>query len=209
MKQESKNSSPIHSMALNPKLTLIVSVIALVFSVIAFISPLHKPKIGYVRSAELIYGYIGMKEAQNRYQEKLQVWQVNLDTLKADYQKALSRFGTDRPNLSKAERGQWEERLKMQETHLAKYSAAIDNQAKQEDQKITQGVLNQINSFIEDYGRRKGYDIILGTTLSGNILFGIEAMDITEEVLEELNKSYYTGGRNNLNLDESFANEEP
>ena len=55
---------------------------------------------------------------------------------------------------------------------------------------MMEGVLNQVNSFVQDYGRKKGYDVIFGTTLSGNILYGKEVIDITNEVVEGLNQTY-------------------
>lgn len=209
MKNKLKNTIKSRPNSLIIGLLLSFNILSFILAILAIIIALQNPKIGYVRSADLIYGYIGMKEAQNRFQEKAQQWQANLDTIRADYQKALGVYHTESPTLSQAEKYQREKLLKIQETNLLNYSNRLENQAKEEDQKMTQGVLNQINSFVEQYGRRKGYDIILGTTLSGNILFGIEALDITKEVLAELNQAYYIGNIKNVNLDEGQANETP
>jgi outer membrane protein len=46
---------------------------------------------------------------------------------------------------------------------------------------------------VEEYGKENGYDLILGTTTSGNILYGTEKKDITEQVLNALNNAYEKG----------------
>jgi hypothetical protein len=42
-------------------------------------------------------------------------------------------------------------------------------------------VLDQINAFVEAYGEEEGYDMIVGTTQSGNLLYVCPALEITEE----------------------------
>lgn len=80
--------------------------------------------------------------------------------------------------------------LRAQENNVVQYNEAVTSKYKEEEDKMLQGVLNQVNSFVEKYGKEKGYDIILGTTLSGSMLYGENTMDITDEVLAELNKNY-------------------
>lgn len=147
-------------------------------------------KIAYVRSSELVNGYLGMKEARNTYELKLQLWQANVDTLKLDYQRALNKYNNELTNLSIEEKKLRVSYLQKQESNLIQYSEIIKQKAKQEDEKMTQGVLNQVNSFVQEYAVQHGYDIVLGTTLSGSILYGIETIDITDELLKALNKVY-------------------
>ena len=50
--------------------------------------------------------------------------------------------------------------------------------------------MSQINSFVKQYAEQEGYDIILGTTQSGSLLYANNALDITEEIVEALNQYY-------------------
>lgn len=147
-------------------------------------------KIAYVRSTELVYGYLGMKEAGSKFQEKTQMWQANVDTLQRDYQSTLSAFTSEAARLSEKERMEREQYLAQQQQSLMQYTQAINSKMQEEDKKMTEGVLNQVNSFVEQYGKDHGYEIILGTTLSGSLLYGDNAIDITDEVLAALNKTY-------------------
>jgi outer membrane protein len=148
------------------------------------------PKVRYVKSAELVYGFSGMKEAQLIQTKATEEIKANVDTLQLDFQKAVSQYNLDYPKLSKAEREQRETLLAMQQENLQKYAQGAQQKIKEKDEEITQGVLNQVNSFVEEYGKKQGYDIVLGTTASGNILFATEGMDITSEVLAAINEHY-------------------
>ena len=157
---------------------------------ISIYSVYRSPRIAYVRSQDLVYKYLGMKEAQSIFVNKKQIWKGNIDTLNFNYQKSLGEFNVLISKLSKEERSISQEKLWRQKNELLRYSEATEQKAKLEDEKMTQGVLNQINGFIEEYGKENGYDIILGTTLSGSLLYSKQEMDITEQVLNRLNQSY-------------------
>ena len=169
---------------------LLLGIISLALSSILLFDRIGHEKIAYVRSSELVYNYLGMQEAQRDYQQKATAWQANMDTLRSDLRVSLSKFQSEYTDLKKEDREMREKLLEQQEENLKNYTMAISDKAKEEDDKITQAVLNQINSFVEEYGKAQGYDIILGTTTSGNLLYGKKAMDITEEVLLALNKQY-------------------
>jgi outer membrane protein len=151
---------------------------------------LSVPKIAYIKSGDLVAKYAGMLEAKKMYKDKMSKWQSNIDTLQNDYQRSVSNYHLDQPKLSSPEKSKREELLKKQEMNIRQYVSSLEQKAQEEDQKMTEGVLNQINSFVKEYGQSHGYDVILGTTAEGNLLYGKDGIDITEEVLVELNKNY-------------------
>jgi len=151
---------------------------------------LKQPKIVFVRSQELVYAYEGTKEAQTKYTQQKESWQANVDTLKMSFQKAVASYNANYSRMNNTERAEQERLLATQETQLQQYIGAIDQKSKMQDDEMMQNVLNQINSFSEAYGKEHGYDVILGTTSSGNVLYGKKSLDITEEILKALNKKY-------------------
>ena len=151
----------------------------LLFSVVSGLATWYftRPRLAFVRSEQLVNEYMGMKEARIAFQAKHKQWQNNLDTLKAQLrQKHQSKAS---PALVQAA-----------EQNIRQYAAAMEQMTETEDQKMTQSVLDQINSYVDQYGKAQGYDLIFGTTTSGNILYGREGIDVTAEVLAALNKQY-------------------
>lgn len=172
------------------KLSISVSVLLMMAVAWLFYKSTQTPKVAYVRSADLIYGYDGMKEAQQRQQQKTEELNSGLDALKMEFQKAVSLYNTQFPGLSRDERNGREKILGAQQENIRRYSQNIQQEIETNDKQLTQGVLNQVNAFVETYAKEKGYDIVLGTTTSGNILYGKEYLDITKEVLEAINADH-------------------
>lgn len=168
--------------------------LVLIFGVgVYFLVVMTSPKIGYVRSSELVNKYAGMQEASVIYKKKMAQWQSNIDTLESDYQRSVGKYNLEFSKSSTAVRKEQEALLEKQRQNIQQYVKTLEDKARDEDQKMTDGVIHQINSFVEEYGKSHHYDFILGTTQQGNILYGAKAKDITEEVLEALNENYKKG----------------
>lgn len=51
-------------------------------------------------------------------------------------------------------------------------------------------IWNQLNSYIKEFGKKKGYDFIYGATGNGSMMYARENMDITDQLIEYANKTY-------------------
>ncbi len=54
----------------------------------------------------------------------------------------------------------------------------------------TSEVYKRLNNYLKEYGKEKGYHVILGTTGQGNIMFVADEADITDEVISHINSKY-------------------
>lgn len=147
------------------------------------------PKIAYVRSSELVEKFKGMQEAGDRYQKKLTSYQTNVEKLQLDLEKDIQDFKKASQQLSKIQKEKRMLRMREQEKQLIAYKNSLKQKALEEE-KIIAGAFNQINSLVEQYAKENGYDVILGTTQEGSLLYGNMALDITEDVLDYLNLNY-------------------
>lgn len=59
-----------------------------------------------------------------------------------------------------------------------------------QDPSVVGPLFATINQLIEQYSVENGYDLILGTTDDGSILYGAEAVDITDDLLQYINQGY-------------------
>jgi len=150
----------------------------------------REPKVAYVRSNELVYGYFGMKEAMEHFRMEEGERQRDLDTLRADLQHAiiLARQFAAQKDSDQFERQN--QTVSKKQAELIQHTDVVQQRSKEAEQEILSGVLSQINAFVASYAQEKGYDIILGTTTDGSLLYGKEGLDITEDVLLALNKHH-------------------
>jgi outer membrane protein len=150
----------------------------------------NRPRIVYVRSQDLIEKYQGTIEARTEFEGKKNSLVANVDSLKMDFERARNQYINTAARLSGNQRMEQEKALTQQQNQLIQYSNAIDQKVQEEDNKMMQEVLNQINSFVEQYAIRENYSVIMGTTLSGSLLYGEKSLDITDPLLVELNNHY-------------------
>jgi outer membrane protein len=149
-----------------------------------------RSKIGFVQTAYLLSNYQGFVDASVSYQQKSAIWQSNVDTLRREVETMKSDFETQRPTLTAREKALTEELIRTREQQLTQYRQGVQQQAAREDQEITGRVVQEINAFLREYGEKNAYKIIFGATEVGNIVYAEEAIDLTEEVLEALNRRY-------------------
>ncbi len=181
------------SKAASAKLTLLTffSIAAVVISLSALGYSLAKtPKIAFIRSDELLNKYKGMQEAKAKFEEKAKGWQATSDTLKSSFEAALKTYEKASATMSASARVQKEQELRSRQEEYGRYAQALNQQAEQEDKKLTENVLAQVNAFLKVYGEKHGYDVIFGANGGGSIVHGRDVYDITDEVLIELNLQY-------------------
>jgi len=173
------------------KAQIIINTIVIALAVGAFFFSYNRNnKIAYVESSRLLSGYQGMIDASQAYQQKAMIWKANIDTLSKEFQIAATKYEQEKNTLSKKERELTEEILSNKQRQLIDYQRSIEEKAREEDQKMTQDVLTQVNGFMKQYAKEHGYDIVMGATESGNIVYTKDTYNITDEVLEGLNKAY-------------------
>ncbi|MDJ1486052.1 OmpH family outer membrane protein [Cytophagaceae bacterium YF14B1] len=139
-----------------------------------------KEKIAYVKTGVILEKYSGMKQANDQFQQELKSVQQTADTLRARYETLKNA------NQKTAD---WGYKLGVAERDFQQYSQNAQQQLQQKQQQLTADVLDRVNSFIENYGKKNGYKIILGTTQDGSLLYGEPGADLTDQILSELNSS--------------------
>ncbi|SNT14394.1 Outer membrane protein (OmpH-like) [Ekhidna lutea] len=128
-----------------------------------------------MRNNVLIENYKGIEEIREYHFQQLQAQNQKLDSLTNLYAKAKESNSKE---------------LKVLESELISTQVWINNNRNLLENPLFQGALEQINSYIAEYSERNNLDLVLGSNLEGNIMYGRKELDITEEILEGLNKAY-------------------
>lgn len=147
------------------------SVIFIIAAGMSILTSCNK-KIFYVNPSILVNKYHSAITKQRAFLTQAKTWQANLDSL-----------STEMAALPAA-------RAKAKEQQFQQYRQAIQQKARAEEARVNQEILAEINAYIKQYGKEKGYDFILGATENGNIVYAAEGKDITDDVLVGLNKQY-------------------
>jgi outer membrane protein len=173
-------------------LTAIVCGINLIGLVVLFYLhfAVREKKIVYIDSAKIINSYKGMIKAREDYQAKTAIWKANIDTLAKDVQSKIAEYQKENSKMSAKEKDLSKQLIQTKQQQLTEYQRAISERAQQEDDAMTKKVMTEINAFIKGYGETHHYTIVLAATEQGNIAFAEKELDITEQIIEGLNKAY-------------------
>ena len=172
------------------KATPFLVVIAVVLSVFSTYKTYQSSDQVYVDVNKLLEGYKRTEIVRSEFEKKAKVLQSNVDSLIAGWQTELKDYEKERSKMTKKELALKQELLNNRQQQISNYQQAVQKQIKEEDQKATQTVINDINDYVKEYGKNKGYKIIFGASGSGNIMYADEKTDLTEKILEGLNKEF-------------------
>ncbi len=148
------------------------------------------PKLAYLNPAKISQEYEAVLAEQRQLQAIAAPWQIQVDTLTAEFQRAATRYQQERGQLTPTQAAAREQELGAKQNQLAQYREATTQKLTAEREKLDAVVMNDLNAFVKEYGKREGYTLILGATSSGNIVYADDAIDVTEAVVKELNERY-------------------
>lgn len=130
-------------------------------------------RIAYVDNTKVFSEFNLTKDIVKKYQKDIDRQKFKVDSLVAVLQ---NHSGDNSDGV--AERLFIAENNKLQQLSEY-YSSEISRQA-----------WERINDYIREYGELNQYSLILGATGSGNIMYGDQQLDITEDFLEFANNKY-------------------
>ncbi|WP_299442703.1 OmpH family outer membrane protein [uncultured Aquimarina sp.] len=172
------------------KSVLLISLMALMTFISSFFYFQSESELVYVDVNKLLDGYNRTKTERKTFNIKAVTLKANVDSLVTNWQQELKNYEKERISMSKKEIELKQELLANKQQQINNYQQAIQKQIQEEDQKITQTVINDINDYVKEYGKDNGYKLIFGASGSGNIMYADKASDLTEEILKGLNRNY-------------------
>ena len=172
------------------KVSIIIVITLIVSFGVVFIVWFSKPKLGFIYNNKVVSSYDGVKDSKKLYQKKESLYKVNSDTLEADLIRMIKKYQQDYNGLTEKERVLTEQIISKKQADLAKYKEVVEKDIREEDIRLTSDVMKQINEFVAKYGKENGYDYIFGTTDNGSLFYAKEGNDLTNKIIEGLNKDY-------------------
>jgi outer membrane protein len=90
--------------------------------------------------------------------------------------------------MTESERAKAEEELMRRQENLMKKKDEMIEKLDNEQSKFSEELHTKLNSYLKDYNKDKNYTYILGYSKGGGILLANDSLDVTNQILEGLNK---------------------
>jgi outer membrane protein len=165
-----------------------VAIIALIVAIATFFIPQSTSELVYVDVNKLLEGYDRTKAERDAFEKKATIMKANIDSLLTEWQNELMNYEKERSKMAKKELELKQQQLQYRQQQINNYQEAVQKQIREEEQKMAQTLLNDINDYVSEFGKKSGHRIIFGAQGSGNIMYAEEGVDLTEEILIGINK---------------------
>lgn len=163
-------------------------------------------KVGTVDMNSVFSSYKKTKDAESRINEARASAKKELDDRMANYKTSLDEVNKlneeiNKPELSKdakdAKAKTRDERIaeiKNLEREITEFRQTREKQLQEQAVRMRNSIVEEITSIVQNRVKTEGYDIVLdksGSSLNGVpiVLFANDAMDFSDTVIAELNKS--------------------
>ena len=147
-------------------------------------------KIGYVDNVVLMDKYQEKIDVEEKFKAKVEALSKKRDSISKAFQIEAQAFQLKAQKMSQK---------KAQEEYgiIQQKGQFIGQQLQQEDQELQSAGQIEMDSLVEKvkkeikaYGKNNGYSYVLGGGDGGNVLYGIESNDLTQELIKILNNKY-------------------
>lgn len=123
------------------------------------------------------------KEMEQKQKSSEDLFNRKMEEFQNDYANAQQTAST----MTQSQLEETSQKLQQKQMELQQLQDKLQNDFQKQLEVINMELQDSLNSFIEDFNADKHYAYILSYTLGGSILYGAPALDITNEVVEEMN----------------------
>lgn len=154
--------------------------------------------VGYVDSGRIFTEYKDAQEAQQRFDRQVQGWRDEAAEKEEAVKKLRSENRDRSPILSAVKRQEQDEQLQRAVSDYERFVQDVwgpHGRASAENERATQAVVQKIREVVEKVAADHGLNMVLDSA-SGFIIYADKSMDLTTQVIQELNTASTTPSTN-------------
>ena len=147
-------------------------------------------KIGYIDSQRIFAEFRETQEAEKLYKKEVEKWKADAAVKEQEIAKLQEELRAQ--SLMLSEEKQKEKKLEI-DRKLEEYQRFVaetfgeEGMAAKRNRELTQPIVERINKILENLSETDGYSLVFDVA-NANIVYAKKDLDLTDRVLEELNK---------------------
>jgi len=159
----------------------------------------NQEKTAYVDTTKVIQDYKEMKDVESKFEARRDSLTQLITGPQQQFQQEVQEYQQNMNSMSATQRQAKEQELQQKGQRLQQQQQMIGQQLRNDSDAAIDGVVEKVKDFVAEYGKENGYTYIFGSNESANIMYAKEGLDITDDILKELNESY--GGKSGKTSD--------
>ncbi len=150
----------------------------------------NEQKTAYVDTTVLIKEYKEMKDVEAQFTSKSDSVRKQLDSAAQSFQQEVQAYQSQMNSMSETDRKAKEQELMQKQQMLQQQQQMVGNKLREQSNTVMDSIVTKIKAYVKDYGKENNYTYIFGSNESANIMYAEEGLDITQDILSELNEGY-------------------
>jgi outer membrane protein len=153
---------------------------------------LSMPGVGavYVNGDSLLENYDYFKNAKKEFESKTLRTEKEIDAKRSVLELEFTNYQKMASSMSPEQRARTEESLMRKEQDLRLFSENAAAKLQEDQSKFNEQLFDKVSKYLKEHTKEKSYKIVFNFTKGSGILYANDSLDITQEVLEGLNKQY-------------------
>ena len=162
----------------------------LIVAIVLVLASCNQTKIAYIDIEALMKDYEATIALEISLKEKQEEMAKELDSIGAPFQLKVQQYYQAAQKMSPQKRAEAENALQQEQQFLQSKQQQASQILQQENQDKSEILTKKVDSFVADFAKTKGYNLILGTSGKGTVLYGDEVFNVTTEILDILNVDF-------------------
>lgn len=147
-------------------------------------------KVAFVHTDSVINKYEYFKTKSSELQDKGRKFETDLQSRARGFEQEVANFQQSGGNMTPNQQRAKQEELVKKEQNLMTYRDNLMQELSGDESSLYSEVYDKVQIYLKQYAEENGLDLVLSYTRGGAVWYGKESLDLTEEVVEGLNKEY-------------------
>jgi len=149
-------------------------------------------KIAYFKIDSVMTNWELYFEMQEKLSKKQQQLESDFENKSQSFMKRVedAQYKMQRGLVTRAEAEQLQQQLAQEEQSLMGLQNNYATQIQEEGVVKNRQMIDKIEQYLESYNEERGFDYIFSYSFGGNLFYGDDALDITQEVIDGINEMF-------------------
>ncbi len=144
----------------------------------------------YIMEDSLMNHYQLFKELSGQINKKQQDMEASYQARAVSLQKEIDNYKKMAPRIAPRDAQNVEDQLMQKQQSLYQYQQSLSQEIMDEQQQVNDQLYGKVSGFLKDYAAQNGYQVVLNYKRGSGMLYGVDMLDITNDVVKGLNEQY-------------------
>lgn len=147
-------------------------------------------KVAYINSDSLLKNYDYFKISADRLDAKGKRLDQDLKNRAQALQNEFESYQRSQGNMTIGQARAVEEDLTKKRQNLQLYQESLNQEMMVDQNKMREELYTKLTTYLKKYGRENGLQLVLRYDGASDVLYGLDSLDISRDVIKGLNESY-------------------